>query len=137
MKIKIIMQNRVIILAWSESDKFHTDKIQEELNNVWVLSEVYFWSAHKETKKVLEIIEKYNKEKVIFITVAWRSNALSWVVAWNTIRPVIACPPFKDKMDYIVNINSTLQMPSKTPVLTVIEPNNVALACKAIFDLSK
>ncbi len=130
------MSQKVIILAGSESDKFHTDKIQEELLLQSIQSEVFFWSAHKQTRQVLEIIEKYNNDKVIFITVAWRSNALSWVVAWNTKRPVIACPPFKDKLDFMVNINSTLQMPSKTPVLTILEPSNAALSCKAIFGLS-
>ena len=34
--------------------------------------------------------------------------------------------PFKDKVDMMVNINSTLQMPSKTPVLTVLDPDNCA-----------
>ena len=130
------MTNKVIILAGSTSDKFHTDEIQKQLDEVWLSSEVFFGSAHKKTREVLELIEKFDNEKVIFVTVAWRSNALSWVVAWNSKRPVIACPPFKDKNDYIVNINSTLQMPSKTPVLTVLEPSNVALSCKAIFGLS-
>ena len=33
----------------------------------------------------------------------------------------------------MVNINSTLQMPSKVPVMTVLEPGNVALAAERIF----
>lgn len=126
---------KVIILAWSETDKWHTDKIQEELTKIWIESLTHFWSAHKKTKEVLGIIESYNDERIIFVTVAWRSNALSWVTSWNTKKPVIACPPFKDKDDYLVNIHSSLQMPSWTPVMTILEPNNVALACKAIFDL--
>lgn len=128
--------NKVIILAGSDSDKWHTDKLQEELTKVWLESVVHFWSAHKKTEEVLKTIRSYDNEKVIFVTVAWRSNALSWVTAWNTKKPVIACPPFKDKDDYIVNIHSTLQMPSWTPVMTILEPNNVALACKAIFTLN-
>ena len=36
--------------------------------------------------------------------------------------------PFSDKADMLVNIHSTLQMPSNTPVLTVIDPGNCALA---------
>ena len=73
---------------------------------------------------------------VIFITIAGRSNALSGVVACNTKYPVIACPPFKDKQDYSVNIHSTLQMPSNTPTMTILEPINVVLACKKIFNLN-
>ena len=63
------------------------------------------------------------------------SNALSGVVSANTQFPVIACPPFKDQTDMMVNINSTLQMPSKVPVMTVICPSNATLCCKRIFDM--
>ena len=75
-------------------------------------------------------------KNIIFITVAGRSNALSGVVVCNTHFPVIACPPFKDKNDMHTNIHSTLQMPSKVPTMTILEPNNVALACDRIFNLS-
>jgi hypothetical protein len=30
-------------------------------------------------------------------------------ISANSVHPVIACPPFKDKMDFMVNINSTLR----------------------------
>ena len=73
--------------------------------------------------------------RVVYITVAGRSNALSGVVACNTKFPVIACPPFKDKDDMMVNINSTLQMPSKVPVMTILEPENVAMSIARMFRL--
>jgi 5-(carboxyamino)imidazole ribonucleotide mutase len=73
--------------------------------------------------------------KIVFITIAGRSNALSGVVACNTEYPVLACPPFKDKIDMFININSTLQCPSNTPVLAVLEPENVAISCKRILSL--
>ena len=81
------------------------------------------------------MIERYEKavSKVIFVTVAGRSNALSGFVAANSSFPVIACPPFKDKLDYLINIHSTLQMPSKVPVMTVIDPENAVLAIERIL----
>jgi len=86
--------------------------------------------------KVLEILEANNdKENIVYITIAGRSNALSGFVAANSDFPTIACPPFSDKMDMVVNIHSTLQMPSNTPVLTVLDPGNCALAVKRIFGL--
>ena len=42
----------------------------------------------------------------------------------------VRCPPFSSKSDMLVNIHSTLQMPSNTPVLTVVDPGNCALAVK-------
>ena len=46
-------------------------------------------------------------------------------MACNTNNPIITCPPFSDKMDMFTNINSTLQMPSYVPVMTILEPINV------------
>ena len=63
------------------------------------------------------------------------SNALSGVVSANTQYPVIACPPFRDNVDMMINIHSSLQMPSNIPVLTILNPENCALAVKNIISL--
>jgi 5-(carboxyamino)imidazole ribonucleotide mutase len=74
-----------------------------------------------------------NENNIIYLTIAGRSNALSGFVGANSSFPTLACPPFSDKTDMLVNIHSTLQMPSNTPVLTVLDPGNCALAIKRIF----
>ena len=122
------------LLLGSESDQPFAAKIINKLDELKIPYEIHVGSAHKKTRQVLNIIEKYNeKEKICFITIAGRSNALSGVTAANTKHPVIACPPHKDKTDYLVNIHSTLQMPSETPVLTVVDPVNAALAAARIL----
>ena len=125
----------IVVLAGSPSDQKHIDKITKAASDQGFHHITHISSAHKNTEEVLGILKKYNagKGKVIFVTVAGRSNALSGVTACNTHYPVFACPPFSDKDDMMVNINSTLQMPSKVPVMTVLEPGNVALAAKRIF----
>ena len=86
---------------------------------------------------VLQLIDQYDLDprNIIWVTVAGRSNALSGVIAANSKYPVIACPPFSDKIDMTVNLHSTLQCPSNVPVMTVLEPSNVALSIKRIFRL--
>jgi phosphoribosylaminoimidazole-succinocarboxamide synthase len=136
---EIMTPDTVVILSGSVKDRTHVDNIVSCLKDmdakIQIVSIVA--SAHKNTELVLDILKRYNyrEEKVIYVTVAGRSNALSGVVAANSCRPVIACPPFADKMDMMVNINSTLQCPSAVPVLTVLEPSNVALAIKRMFNL--
>ena len=130
------MRPHLVILSGSPSDADHVNKIKKmaEVYNIQTISHVA--SAHKNTQKVLNILDFYNSQngKVIFVAVAGRSNALGGVVACNTDYPT-ACPPFKDKMDMQVNINSTLQCPSKVPVMTIIEPINVVISAKKIFEL--
>jgi 5-(carboxyamino)imidazole ribonucleotide mutase len=95
-------------------------------------------SAHKVPEMLIEVIRKYNEfeGQLCYVTIAGRSNGLSGVTAGSSIHPVIACPPFADKDDMEVNINSTLQMPSDVPVLTVLDPVNCALAIVRIFALN-
>ena len=118
----------------STADEPWAKKITDGLDARGVAWEQHAASAHKQPLKVLEILKNNETEKVIvYITIAGRSNALSGFVAANSEFPTIGCPPFSDKADMLVNIHSTLQMPSNTPVLTVIDPGNCALAVKRIF----
>ena len=127
----------VFIMAGSKSDSDHTNKIMKSLKSIGINAVCSYISAHKNTLTAVEVINDVNNlfKRVVWVTVAGRSNALSGVVAANTDFPVLACPPFKDKVDMMVNMNSTLQMPSKTPVMTVIDVNNTVLCCKRIFDM--
>lgn len=128
---------RVIIIAGSTSDEWHVNNINNDLTKLGLHSDMYYYSAHKNTKKVLEIIDyvENNFSKIIWVTVAGMSNALSGVIASNTKFPVIACPPFKDKSDIAIDINSTLRCPSNVPVMTILSPGNVALSAQRIFNL--
>ena len=120
----------------SSSDEGHAKKITDGLDEHGVAWEQHVASAHKQPRKVLEILEANADEaSVVYVTIAGRSNALSGFVAANSSFPTLGCPPFSDKSDMLVNIHSTLQMPSKTPVLTVIDPDNCALAVKRILDV--
>ena len=128
----------VIIIMGSTKDRYHVKKITDELDRYEINWSSEVASAHKTPQKVLEILDmNMTSTRVLYITVAGRSNALSGFVAANTTFPTIACPPFVDKLDMIVNIQSTLQMPSETPVLTVLDPGNCALAVKRIRDSFK
>ena len=118
----------------STSDEHHAKKITDKLDEYRISWEQHAASAHKQPLKVLEILnDNKDKENIVYITIAGRSNALSGFVAANSKFPTLGCPPFSDKSDMLVNIHSTLQMPSNTPVLTVIDPGNCALAVKRIF----
>ncbi len=129
------MNPTVVVLCGSKSDFDFADKIVAPLKEKNIPVELFAASAHKQPREVLEIVEKYSANpKNVFITIAGRSNALSGFVGANSNNIVIACPPFKDKMDYMVNIHSTLQMPSKTPALTVIDTGNCVMMVERIWN---
>ena len=125
---------KAVLIMGSTSDEPHAKKITDKLDEYEITWEQYAASAHKQPLKVLEILDTNKDEQdIVYITIAGRSNALSGFVAANSEFPTLGCPPFSDKADMLVNIHSTLQMPSNTPVLTVIDPGNCALAVKRIL----
>jgi len=128
----------VPILMGSKADEDHARIIAKIIEGFGIKTEVYVASAHKVPELVLGIVDDFNKskEEVVYITIAGRSNGLSGVVAANSIHPVIACPPFKDRADYLVNIHSTTMMPSDTPSMTVVDPKNAAMAAIRILGLT-
>lgn len=133
----MIQGSFALLISGSEKDQGHIEKLTHALDDQNIPSQWIVASAHKQTQTVIDLLKMFEEslEPVVMITVAGRSNALSGVVACNSRWPVIACPPFKDYSEYAVNIHSTLQMPSHTPVLTVLDPGNAAMAARRIFDL--
>jgi 5-(carboxyamino)imidazole ribonucleotide mutase len=127
----------VPIIMGSQVDEAHARKIAGYLEEFDVKTELYVASAHKVPELVLDIVNDFNKsgEDIVYITIAGRSNGLSGVVAANAIHPVIACPPFKDKDDYMVNVHSSTMYPSDTPSMLVVDPQNAAMAAIRILAL--
>ena len=128
---------KAVLILGSETDSDWAKQITDRLSALGVRWEQHVASAHKTPRKVLEILDTNATERrLVYVTIAGRSNALSGFVAGNTKVPTLACPPFKDKVDMLVNVHSTLQMPSQVPVLTVLDPGNCAEAVKRILDLA-
>jgi len=126
--------NKVIILMGSEHDLEFCREIAKHLKALDLDYEMRVGSAHKTPEKILDILRENEKEKVVYITVAGRSNALSAFVDANTTMPVIGCPPYSEKFGG-TDIYSTLRVPSGIASLTTIEPEGAALAAAKIFAL--
>ncbi len=124
----------VIIIMGSKADLEHTKKIAGVLKDFGVDYKLRVASAHKTPVKVMDIIKEYEKEDVVFITVAGRSNALSGFVDANSTKPVIACPPYSDKFSG-ADIYSSLRMPSGVAPLFILEPEEAGLAAVKILAL--
>ena len=126
------MGSKVIILMASEKDLDFCREIAKYLK-VFGLDFVFrVASAHKTPEKVLEILREFEEEKVVYITVAGRSNALSAFVDANTVKPVIACPPYSEKFGG-ADIYSSLRVPSGIGSVVTVEPEGAAVAAAKIF----
>ena len=126
------MKRRVVILMGSERDLEFCREIAKHLKALGLEYEFRVASAHKTPKKALEIIKEFEEEKIVYITVAGRSNALSAFVDANTTKPVIACPPYSEKFGG-ADIYSSLRVPSGVGLVVTIEPEAAAIAAAKIF----
>lgn len=119
----------------SKADLDWANQIRKSLESFEIETVVRIASAHKVPLKCYELIKEYEKENVIFITIAGMSNALSGFADAQTYCPVIACPPYSDKFAG-ADLYSSIRMPSGVAPLTVLSPDNAAFAAAKIIGLS-
>jgi len=128
------MTGKAVVIMGSERDLDFSREIAKYLKLLGVNYEFRVASAHKTPEKVLEIIKEFETEKVVFVTVAGRSNALSAFIDGNTSKPVIACPPYSEKFGG-ADIYSSLRVPSGIGSVVTIEPEGAAIAIAKILGL--
>ena len=131
---ELVMAGIAVIIMGSERDLDFSREIAKYLKLLGVNYEFRVASAHKTPEKVLEIIKEFETKKVVFVTVAGRSNALSAFIDGNTSKPVIACPPYSEKFGG-ADILSSLRVPSGIGSVVTIEPEGAAIAAAKILSL--
>jgi len=126
----------VPIIMGSESDREHGEQIAKALGEFGVPCEIQVASAHKNVRRLLHLLADYEADprRKVYITVAGRSNALSGLVDANVSAPVIACPPLSPTFA-VVDVFSSLRMPSGVAPAVVLEPAGAALLAAKILGL--
>lgn len=127
--------SKAVIIMGSKADLDWADQISNVLAEFEIETVTRIASAHKVPLKCYNLIKEYEKENVVFITIAGMSNALSGFTDAQTHCPVIACPPYSDKFAG-ADLYSSIRMPSGVAPLTVLSPENAALAAAKILGLS-
>jgi 5-(carboxyamino)imidazole ribonucleotide mutase len=129
-----MQKQQVVIIMGSKRDLSFATPIGNVLEKFGIDYEYRIASAHKTPRDLLKILEEYEKSgnRIVYITVAGRSNALSGLVDANTKHPVIACPPYSEKFGG-ADIYSSLRTPSGVAPLVVLNPENAALAAAKIL----
>ena len=118
----------------SERDLVFCSEISKYLKLLGVKYSFRVASAHKTPQQALAVLKEFEKEKVVYVTVAGRSNALSAFVDANSSKPVIACPPYSEKYGG-ADIYSSLRVPSGIGSTVTIEPEGAAIAAAKILAL--
>ena len=114
--------SKVAIIMGSPSDKEKMGPAVELLRKFGVEVEVYCRSAHRAHDKLIELVRSLDNspETDCIITGAGLSNALSGVVASQTILPVIGVPLISSAdPNGEASLQSTVQMPPGIPVAAV------------------
>ena len=118
-----------VIMAGSDSDRPHIEKLQSELDKYEIKSEVRICSAHKQPTACEEAVKSYNEslEPIVIIGVAGGTDALSGVASFHSIHPVISCPP------KATEYTSCIFNPPGSSNSMILRPANVARQVAQIF----
>ncbi len=129
----------VNIVMGSPADKEHCEKIRQQFEGYDIFTQLRVTSAHKNGEVIAGMAEVWNNsiEPGVIIAVAGLSNGLGGALAANVNVPVISCPPYKDYAELAMNLNSSVIMPSGTPNLTVVRPDNAAQGALRALNLPR
>jgi len=121
---------KIVVMLGSASDLSFAHRIGEFLrkSRFQVEYEVKISSAHRNTEKLLNDLRTYEqpRDKIVYITIAGLSDALSGIVAGNSRHPVLACPPDLEQHGFSKAFSS-MMMPKGIAVSLVSSPENAAL----------
>jgi phosphoribosylaminoimidazole carboxylase PurE protein len=97
-KFKTIIRTNsgcAVIVAGSDSDATHLRKVVTSLKRYDIPYRVHICSAHKQPRRLIEIVEAYNAlgGSVAFVAIAGGTDALSGMLSYHALGPVISCPP--------------------------------------------
>ncbi len=127
---------KVVIVLGSISDLSWAKEIGKVLTRFKIPFDIRVASAHKSPEYAQKLLKEYESkfEKLVFIAIAGRSNALGGFLDANTHFPIINCPPKVDSYAGM-DILSSLRMPSGVAPATVLEPDHAAILAAKIFGL--
>jgi 5-(carboxyamino)imidazole ribonucleotide mutase len=109
-----------VIVAGSDSDKGHIQKLTSALKMYEIPYEVRICSAHKSPGRLLDLIAEYEgRGGLVWVAVAGGTDALSGTLAFHADHPVISCPP--DGLNH-----SCLTNPPGSSNATILSPKNAA-----------
>jgi 5-(carboxyamino)imidazole ribonucleotide mutase len=134
-----MLRGKIVVFMGSKRDYEFASRINKFLQgeDFNVKCDYVVASAHKTPRKLLEEVEKCEKQgrKIVFVTVAGLSDALSGVVAGSSKYPLIACPPDSEKFGWTKFFSSAVT-PQGVAVAYVPRPENAALSAVKILALS-
>jgi len=117
-----VRRNRgcAVIIAGSDSDREHIERIVESLSSYRIPHEVRICSAHKAPNALLELIREYEQVDgaLAYVAVAGGTDALSGTLSFLALNPVISCPPDAPN-------DTCLRNPPGSSNATVNDPRNV------------
>ena len=119
----------VAIVMSSEGDRPHVEKIERALQNLGVGYVHRIASAQKTPGYLLQLVQQTDAtfSRLIYIGACGRSDTLTGLLDAATTNPVIACPPSSVELGGL-DLLSALRVPGGVASLTVLEPENAALA---------
>ena len=116
-----------VIVAGSDSDLSHVEKLVSALGRYEIPHEVRICSAHKSPERLLEIIAEYEDQgALVWVAVAGATDALSGTLAFHADQPVVSCPP--DGLN-----QSCLTNPPGSSNATILKPANAARFVAQVF----
>ena len=129
----------VTIVMGSPADREYCETIRQQLDGYHVFTQLRVLSAHENGEALAGIADSWNHsiEPGVVVAVVGPGSGLGGALAANVNVPVISCPPYQDYAELALALSSSVIVPSGTPSLTVVRPDNAAQAALRALNLPR
>ena len=126
--------NMVCLVANNKDDTIVKKSIKM-FKDADIYTNVFEVSPYKDIIKLIGHIKQHDSysKKMIWVSLSSDINPLCGIISANSRHPVINCPISIDNRFSLQCLLSTIQQYKDSPVLTIIDYNNLPGACSSIF----
>ena len=127
--------DNMVCLVTNNKDDTVINKTIKLFKDIGIYTNVFEASPYKDIIKLISHIKQHDSytKQMIWVALSSDINPICGIISANSRHPVINCPISIDNRFSLQSLLSAIQQYKDSPVLTILDYNNLPGACSKIF----
>ena len=127
--------NNMVCIVTEDKDNIHVKKAMNLFKDCNIYANIFEISPYKDIIKLISHVKQHDssRKKMVWVSLSNEINPICGILSANTRHPVINCPLSIDNRFSLQSLLSSVQQYRDSPVLTILDFNNLPGACRKVF----
>lgn len=125
----------MVCIVTEDKDNIHVKKAMNLFKDCNIYANIFEISPYKDIIKLISHVKQHDssRKKMVWVSLSNEINPICGILSANTRHPVINCPLSIDNRFSLQSLLSSVQQYRDSPVLTILDFNNLPGACRKVF----